>query len=290
MKMGNNRCKQRIEKRHSRIKKGVAGAAIWAVCLMGNPWMGENVHLHAEELVIEMPVSARLLSDDAARQAVKEIRQKSLFGVIAEESALLLKKTVIYEKDYRRAVQYQEDETLYEGEQIVIQTGKKGTKAVTAQITYVNGEEQSREILAQKVVKQARPKIIAVGTKKRPEYMRPIAGGVTSSYFGPRWGEFHLGHDWAIEEGSEVMAAKAGTVTEAKWNDSYGYYVLVAHENGISTRYAHLSQLLAEPGQQVEQGEIIGFSGNTGNSTGPHLHFEVLKDGEQVEPLDFVKE
>lgn len=123
-------------------------------------------------------------------------------------------------------------------------------------------------------------------------FMKPIKGGVTTSKFGDRVDRLsaHMGHDWAVNTGTKVMAAAEGVVEKAYYSDSYGYNVLIMHGNGLETRYAHLSSLSVTSGQKVKKKQTIGLSGTTGNSTGPHLHFEVIKYGEKVNPLKYVSE
>lgn len=123
-------------------------------------------------------------------------------------------------------------------------------------------------------------------------FMKPIKGGVTTSKFGDRADRLsaHMGHDWAVNTGTKVMAAADGVVEKAYYSDSYGYNVLIMHGNGLETRYAHLSSLSVTSGQKVKKKQTIGLSGTTGNSTGPHLHFEVIKYGEKVNPLKYVSE
>ncbi|MFB5083156.1 peptidoglycan DD-metalloendopeptidase family protein [Symbiobacterium thermophilum] len=117
----------------------------------------------------------------------------------------------------------------------------------------------------------------------------PVWGGVTD-WFGwrvhPVTGVWHLhdGIDLDAPTGTPVAAVASGTVTTAGWLGGYGYAVKVDHGDGIMTMYAHLSQVAVSVGEWVETGEIIGYSGSTGNSTGPHLHFTVLVWGEPVDP------
>ena len=105
-------------------------------------------------------------------------------------------------------------------------------------------------------------------------------------YFGERG---HRGIDIAGSDiyGKPIIAADGGSVIFAGWNDSYGYCVFLDHGNGFQTRYAHMSALAAEPGINVEKGQIIGFVGSTGNSSGPHLHFEVIENGGLTNPMFF---
>jgi murein DD-endopeptidase MepM/ murein hydrolase activator NlpD len=115
----------------------------------------------------------------------------------------------------------------------------------------------------------------------------PVSGPVTSG-FGVRWGRMHEGIDVAVGEGTPVRAAAAGTVIYAGWMSGYGNLVAVDHGNGLSTAYAHNSSLAVSVGQSVAAGEIVSYSGNTGNSTGPHVHFEVRVDGSAVDPLGYL--
>jgi murein DD-endopeptidase MepM/ murein hydrolase activator NlpD len=98
----------------------------------------------------------------------------------------------------------------------------------------------------------------------------------------------HEGIDIAVGEGTPVTAAAAGTVIYAGWMGGYGNLVVVDHGNGLSTAYAHNSSLAASVGQSVAAGEVVSYSGNTGNSTGPHVHFEVRVNGSAVDPLSYL--
>ena len=115
----------------------------------------------------------------------------------------------------------------------------------------------------------------------------PVSGPVTSG-FGVRWGRMHEGIDIAVGEGTPVRAAAAGTVIYAGWMSGYGNLVAVDHGNGLSTAYAQNSSLAVSVGQSVAAGEIVSYSGNTGNSTGPHVHFEVRVNGSAVDPLGYL--
>jgi murein DD-endopeptidase MepM/ murein hydrolase activator NlpD len=115
----------------------------------------------------------------------------------------------------------------------------------------------------------------------------PVSGPVTSG-FGSRWGRMHEGIDIAVGEGTPVRAAAAGTVIYAGWMSGYGNLVVIDHGNGLSTAYAHNSSLAVSVGQSVAAGEVVSYSGNTGNSTGPHVHFEVRVNGSAVDPLGYL--
>jgi len=116
-----------------------------------------------------------------------------------------------------------------------------------------------------------------------------ISGARISSNFGQRWGRMHYGIDIAVPIGTQVYAAAAGTVTYAGPMGTYGILVIIDHGNGVETRYAHLSRPVVSVGQRVKRGQLIAYSGNTGNSTGPHLHFEIRYRGTAVNPLQYLK-
>lgn len=115
----------------------------------------------------------------------------------------------------------------------------------------------------------------------------PLSGTLTSG-FGYRWGRMHEGIDIAVPEGTPVRAAKSGTVILASYYGGYGNYICVDHGGGLSTCYAHLSGYASSTGQRVSQGQVIGYSGNTGSSTGPHLHFEVRINGAAQDPMGYL--
>lgn len=123
---------------------------------------------------------------------------------------------------------------------------------------------------------------------ERPSYQWPVEGKyVVSSNFGICRGSYHRGIDIPAPFGTNIYAADSGTVAEATYHVSFGNYVLITHENGYATLYAHCSSLLVKPGDTVEKGQTIALVGNTGNSYGCHLHFETYSGGSLVEPLDF---
>lgn len=119
---------------------------------------------------------------------------------------------------------------------------------------------------------------------------KPVKGGITTSGFGDTISRTasHNGHDWAVNTGTKVRAAAEGVVELAYFSESYGYNILINHNNGFKTRYAHLSEVKVSKGEKVEQSQVIAISGSTGFSTGPHLHFEVVKDGKRVNPIEYV--
>ena len=146
--------------------------------------------------------------------------------------------------------------------------------------------EQASLELAAKILAAQRG-TVAVGGASPSGYIWPVAGPVTST-FGPRWGSMHEGIDIAAPSGAPIRSAAAGTVIYAGWLGGYGNLVVVDHGGGVSTAYAHMSSTAAGTGQQVAQGQVIGYVGSTGHSTGPHLHFEVRINGQAVDPLGYL--
>ena len=124
---------------------------------------------------------------------------------------------------------------------------------------------------------------------KRQDFLIPVDDYVITSYVGPRWGRTHNGIDLAVNVGTPVKSSTAGTVIQSGWNGGYGISVYVDCGDGMVIRYGHLSETSVEVGQTVAQGDLLGLSGNTGNSTGPHLHFEMRVNDEVVDPLEYVK-
>nr|WP_282706850.1 peptidoglycan DD-metalloendopeptidase family protein [Natroniella acetigena] len=126
------------------------------------------------------------------------------------------------------------------------------------------------------------------------DFIWPVEGRITSGF---AWRvhpvsnqrQFHSGLDIAVPEGTPVEAARAGEVLSSGWIRGYGKTVTIDHGNGVVTLYAHNSQLLVRSGQQVGQGEVIAKAGSTGQSTGPHVHFEIRIDGDPVNPKDYLK-
>lgn len=114
-------------------------------------------------------------------------------------------------------------------------------------------------------------------------FIWPVHGPITSP-FGLRNGTLHTGMDIAVPKGTPVHAAKAGKVIDARWISGYGYAVIIDHGGGVTTLYGHNSKLLVKEGQEVAQGEVIAYSGSTGNSTGPHVHFEIRINDKPVNP------
>lgn len=204
------------------------------------------------------------------------------------------KEEIYYEEDYEAEVIYVDNDDWYTTETKTLQEPSAGHRKVVAQVSYRNNSESGREIVKEEITYEAVPKIVERGTKIPPTYIKPLSGGRLSSGFGKRSrptrgaSTYHKGIDWATPVGTAVMASSAGTVAKAGWGSGYGYVVYINHGDGRQTRYGHLSKVLVSAGQTVSQGQKIALSGNTGISSGPHVHFEILINGSQVNPLKYI--
>lgn len=206
------------------------------------------------------------------------------------EPELSISSTVqsTYEEDYFAETQYIENDSWYTTERVVRQEPAAGHHEVTVLTTSKNQTETGREMIAENVIVEPVPEIIEKGTQTPPTYIKPITGGRLTSTFKWRWGRMHKGIDWATPVGTAVRASCGGTVVSAGWSSGYGYCITLSHPDGRQTRYAHLSKILVSSGQKVDQNERIALSGNTGRSTGPHVHFEILINGAQVDPMKYM--
>ena len=211
-----------------------------------------------------------------------------------EPELSILKTEEKYFADYYDAeVQYIDNDDWYTTEQKVLQEPEKGYRKMIADITYKNDEQVRVDIVYENIVKEAIPKIVERGTKTPPTYIYPVSGRVSSSFGrrkAPKKGAstYHKGMDFAVPTGTAIRATSGGVVTKAGWGSGYGYVVYIKHPDGKESRYGHWSKVLVKAGQSVKQGEKIALSGNTGISTGPHLHFEILVGGTQVNPLKYL--
>ncbi|MFJ7935420.1 peptidoglycan DD-metalloendopeptidase family protein [Sporosarcina sp. NPDC096371] len=205
---------------------------------------------------------------------------------------------VHYETRQKEVIKHKEvtkeDSSIFKGEKKVTQEGKDGEKDLTKLIRERNGVIVGRSVTDEKVLVEPMDKITVVGTKVMPSrgtgtFKWPTTGGYISSQMGQRWGRTHQGIDIARPSDRTITAADNGVVTAAGSQGSYGNRIVITHNNGYETLYAHLASIDVKVGQTVPQGTKIGVMGSTGRSTGLHLHFEVTKNGSNVNPLDVLK-
>ena len=213
-----------------------------------------------------------------------------LVAVEATE-VITIEEAIPYEVEERK------DSSIYKGTRKVLSKGSRGKKEVVYEVTKVNNEVTKKKALSETVLSNPTKEVVAVGTKIRPAtaptgvLARPYYGTITARFGsrGSRWASTHTGIDYAGRTGDAIRAADGGTVTYAGWNGSYGKMVKISHGNGLETWYAHMSSISVRSGQKVAKGATIGKIGSTGNSSGPHLHFEVRKNGVAKNPSNYVK-
>ncbi len=205
-------------------------------------------------------------------------------------------KDITYTEIHPYETEKRYDKNLNVGTYRTYQKGSNGETRVRAIVTYVNGNEIEREITEKTVLSEPVTEILLVGTKPKPKtaatgkFARPISGGYVSSSFGNRSRGYHTGVDWAVSYGTPIYASDGGTVTAAGWGGGYGKMVKINHGNGYETLYAHCSKLVVSSGKKVAKGQLIGYVGSTGNSTGPHLHFEIRRNGSYLNPTKYCGE
>lgn len=212
--------------------------------------------------------------------------------VPASEISVQIIEEKTYEEEYNAEITYVDNNSIYEGIENLIHQGSAGEREVVALVTYVNGVETGREIISQRIIKEADPTIIERGTLTPPTFLKPVNTNYVTSQWGyrdlPKPG-VHTGVDWYVPLGTAVKATSSGVVSFAGWKGNYGYCVDITHNDGNMSRYAHLSSIAVTYGQTVRQGNVIAYSGNTGYSLGPHLHFELFINGVNVNPLLYVQ-
>lgn len=190
--------------------------------------------------------------------------------------------------------EYKDSTSLYKGESRTQEKGTNGERSVTAKITRENGVQVASTVLSSETISEPTKEVIIRGTKELPPLQGtgnlkyPVSGYRLTSKFGPRWGRMHYGLDLACPIGTRIGAADGGTVIFSGYSGSYGYVVKINHGGGLVTIYAHCSKLLVKKGDKVYQGQHIANVGNTGRSTGPHVHFQVEKNGVPKNPLNYL--
>jgi len=209
-----------------------------------------------------------------------------------------------YETNVAYKTEYRDDSDLFIGSSSVKIQGVQGVNFVVANVSYVNGAEINRNPISVTVVSEPVTKIVHNGTKPLPAgrysteqaqyglFIWPTDGGYISSDYGrdSSWGRNHRGIDIAgIGLNSPIFAAGSGTVVLAQYSyGSYGHTVIIQHDNGLRTLYAHNNELQVKVGDTVTLGEQIANAGSTGYSTGVHLHFEVRSGNEMLNPNNYL--
>jgi len=199
---------------------------------------------------------------------------------------------VIQVETIAATTEYQNSSDLRKGTTKVARQGKDGQKQVTYKQVKLNGELLQEEVVAEQVLQEPVSKLVLRGTKVIPgegtgKFAWPVSGHRITSTMGKRWGTMHNGIDMIGR--STIMAADNGVIESVTYSKSgLGNHVVINHKNGYKTVYGHMKSISVKKGQVVEKGEAIGVMGNTGHSTGTHLHFEIHLNGKLKNPLNYL--
>ena len=256
---------------------------------------GENVNSVAKKY----DVNLKDMSGKNSEQSVNDLKSGDLVNM--EKTVTPLEVRTVESGKMSEPIPYetekQETKDLYKGESLVAQEGVEGRQIVSGTITKVNGKEVKRNIKHKEVVSKPVKKIIKVGINDKPKtassgaYAVPIKNAYvinSNGKFGSRWGRMHEGLDFSCPTGTPIYAADGGTVTKAATFGGYGNCVIIKHDNGQETLYGHCSKLNVTAGEKVYKGQVIAAVGNTGRSTGAHLHFEIHIGGSAVDPWSYI--
>ena len=242
--------------------------------------------------------------DESKIMSVNEIIEKA-----EGKFSIQLATDIVYTREIAYDITTEYDESQPSSYEKVKTEGENGEEEVTVRTVYVDGVQTDAYETDSEVIKEAVDEVVVKGSDSSSEGTSSSSTSSSSSYgsgsfiwpvpythnitseFGMRWGRLHGGIDIAAGGvyGQSIVAADSGTVILAgNQGDGYGNYVIIDHGNGYKTLYGHMSSVAAYTGQQVSQGEVIGYVGSTGNSTGPHLHFEIRVNDVQTDPLGYV--
>ncbi len=216
--------------------------------------------------------------------------------------SVVVTKEVTVEETIAHSTEYKDTSSLLKGESKVVTQGSDGKKSVTYEIKEANGSTIEKNVVEEVVISEPVTEVVNRGTGSIQISSRsasnsnggngtlawPLSSNKITSPYGTRSRGFHSGIDLAASTGTSVYAAAGGTVELASWYYGYGNCIVINHGNGVKTRYAHLSAYKVSVGTTVSRGQLIALSGNTGNSTGPHLHFEVIINGVTKNPVNYL--
>ncbi len=221
-------------------------------------------------------------------------------GISTNYDAQIQTKYVTVSEEIPFDTVYEQTERYFKGTYIKKNDGENGIKTVTYEIRYENGKEISRTAVEESVLLLPVDKTVYMGIKEKPktastgEFIWPLKKGdyIITSDYGYRNDDdvsgYHDGLDLGADKGTTISAADGGRVIVAETHRSYGIYVIIQHDDGTKTVYAHMSKRSVSVGDRVYQGQKIGEVGSTGYSTGDHLHFEIIKNGNKVDPEKYL--
>lgn len=225
---------------------------------------------------------------DKVVERIKEVNAKSQKPIILFE----IKGLVESKENIAPPTVVKMSDNLLVGQSKVTSSGQEGQKSVTKEIILENNKIVSSKDISENIIIQAKERVVLQGRKSSANTKAAFLGspsrGTISSPFGMRWGKMHEGMDIAAAIGTPIYAAIDGTVSFAGWETGYGNFIKIQHPNGLETSYGHCSKIDVSVGQKVKKGDKIGEVGNTGKSTGPHLHFEVRVNGKPTNPVAYL--
>ena len=269
----------------AKIHKVKSGENLWTIARANDMRVAEilkaNPGLDEEKIQID--------------QELKLVQTEPVVNLVAT-----FEKTVVEPVGFETKTQ--KDSRLTKGQQKVLTPGKKGEKEVTYKVVIKNGDTVEKEVLDAKILKKPTTQVVAQGTKRSRAIMVasrgdgggsgdlvwPARGSITSGY-GQRWGRAHTGIDIDGDTGDPIYAAASGKVIHVGWYYEYGKTIIIDHGNGFTTLYAHLSDYDVSEGDEVSASTRIGDMGNTGRSTGSHLHFETMVNGAKKNPMNYLR-
>ena len=250
----------------------------------------------AESLAAEFGVDVLDIHDEDNNEIAEEIEQGDKVCIRSSVDPVSVK--MVETGKIKETIEYEtikkESEDYYKGDTYVEQEGVNGVQIFEGTITKVAGEVTDRNEVSTEVIKEKKDKIILVGTAERPKtaatgtFIIPLDRYTVTSEYGARWGRLHTGIDLGIATGTPIHAADGGKVVRSGWYGGYGMCVEIDHGDGVLTRYGHCSALYVNVGDLVYQGQTIAAVGNTGNSFGSHLHFEVEINGSPKNPRNYI--
>lgn len=250
----------------------------------------ENTASFVDEISVEQGyyLDSKIEDEQTAKAKIDTLQVKTVSTLTSENEIPFSTKTT------NRADQYV-------GYSKVVKSGEKGINRKVESVETVNGAQTARTVVSTEVIKEPVAQVVEKGTKVAYASATEKSAASSAGLINPMnkrhikkitayWGDGrgHKGIDLAGDTGSPIFASKGGTVIFAGWDGNYGYSVVIDHGNGLKTRYAHNSALCVKKGETVSQGQQIAKLGNTGRSTGPHLHFEILKNDKQVNPTAYI--
>lgn len=249
----------------------------------------QNSASFADDVKVEKGyfLKANLVDEATARDVIEELTVKTVTVITKEIEIPYETKNVKTDKE---VIGYSK----------VTTKGENGLSERVEEIVKINGKIQSKTKISETVIKKQVTEVVTIGTginridpthkahASGAGFICPLPKGqfIISAYYGD--GRNHKGIDLAADCGTPIFAAASGTVVYAGWDGDYGYSVIIQHSNGLKTRYAHCNALCVSVGAKVARGDMIATVGSTGWSTGNHLHFEVIVNGNRVNPGPYI--